>query len=292
MAQYIKHEQTAATKLLKSEFDVAGKKTNVLPLVPVHGPAQDLGDPSGLAGFEKSDIQGTMSRLKASMKQLNPSRMKSAVATSKTFAQKLSKHGKELEAAEVLAEVMLVEQKISKANHKAAHSQSTHLASVRKSAEHNTAPSNPKAASADTNSIHAAMQNTGTIKVGVHQVTDSAAHLHPKTKVSTHTAESIPDVQQQPKAGLHPGSAKAPPTAQSSKMRQDFFQKEAANEQRLIDVGHAHLGSNGLGSKSAQELQSAVVNYVKSSEGNAIELIKQELVQGIDQLKVAVKPIA
>merc|ERR1712166_1551258 len=74
----------------------------------------------------------------------------------------------------------------------------------------------------------------------------------------------------------------------SAQAMQDFFLKQAANEEHLLDVGHQNLASKA--SESGKELQGAVTKYMKGSQNNAFALVKQELDQGVDKLKAIVSP--
>merc|ERR1712086_1195610 len=119
LAQYLEHEKTAAVNVLKKEFGATQAESNKSP--SARG-SQDLGGSSSDESSEVSQKKGVeqfLAKLKTSLKQPHSSNMKHVVATSKAFAKKLSKQGKELEAAEVLAEVMKVEKKMLEMQHDA-----------------------------------------------------------------------------------------------------------------------------------------------------------------------------
>ena len=306
LAQYLEHEKTAAVNVLKKEFGATEAELNKSP--SAHG-SQDLGGSSSDESSEVSQKKGVehfLAKLKTSLKQSQSSNMKHVVATSKAFAKKLSKQGKELEAAEVLAEVMKVEKKMLEVQHEA-QTHPTVAAPLHVKAKGSVKTADHKHGQHSVVHLHSRVQSTArrTKKVTAQS---ASKQLHPNLQV-TSKRSAIHKSARHNAAHLRANAIEQQKAAPSSKSRansfkpkaighvhpessaqamQDFFLKQAANEEHLLDVGHQNLASKA--SESGKELQGAIRKYMKGSQNNAFALVKQELDQGVDKLKATVSP--
>merc|ERR1712166_916921 len=332
LAQYLEHEKTAAVNVLKKEFGATQAESNKSP--SARG-SQDLGGSSSDESSEVSQKKGVeqfLAKLKTSLKQPHSSNMKHVVATSKAFAKKLSKQGKELEAAEVLAEVMKVEKKMLEMQHDAQaqptvaaplhvqakksvktadHEPGQHTVVHLKSRVPSTARRTQKGAvQSASKQRHPNLQVTSKRSAIHKSAQHSAAHVRanaieqqkaaPSSKSHQATTNVRANAIEQQKAAPSSKSHQATTNSFTSKAigharpessaqaMQDFFLKQAANEEHLLDVGHQNLASKA--SESGKELQGAVTKYMKGSQNNAFALVKQELDQGVDKLKAIVSP--
>merc|ERR1711957_250721 len=320
LAQYLEHEKTAAVNVLKKEFGATQAESNRSP--SARG-SQDLGGSSSDESSEVSQKKGVeqfLAKLKTSLKQPHSSNMKHVVATSKAFAKKLSKQGKELEAAEVLAEVMKVEKKMLEMQHDvqaqksvktADHEPGQHTVVHLKSRVPSTARRTQKGAvQSASKQRHPNLQVTSKRSAIHKSAQHSAAHVRanaieqqkaaPSSKSHQATTNVRANAIEQQKAAPSGKSHQATTNSFTSKAigharpessaqaMQDFFLKQAANEEHLLDVGHQNLASKA--SESGKELQGAVTKYMKGSQNNAFTLVKQELDQGVDKLKAIVSP--
>ena len=301
LAQYLEHEKTAAVNVLKKEFGATEAELNKSP--SAHG-SQDLGGSSSDESSEVSQKKGVehfLAKLKTSLKQSQSSNMKHVVATSKAFAKKLSKQGKELEAAEVLAEVMKVEKKMLEVQHEA-QAHPTVAAPLHVKAKKSVKTADHEHGQHSVVHLNSRVQSTArrTKKVTVQS---ASKQLHPNLQVTSKRSAIHKSVhlranaiKQQKAAPSNKSRANSfKPKAighvhpeSSAQAMQDFFLKQAANEEHLLDVGHQNLASKA--SESAKELQGAVTKYMKGSQNNAFALVKQELDQGVDKLKAIVSP--
>merc|ERR1712086_1092452 len=309
LAQYLEHEKTAAVNVLKKEFGATQAESNKSP--SARG-SQDLGGSSSDESSEVSQKKGVeqfLAKLKTSLKQPHSSNMKHVVATSKAFAKKLSKQGKELEAAEVLAEVMKVEKKMLEMQHDAQaqptvaaplhvqakksvktadHEPGQHTVVHLKSRVPSTARRTQKGAvQSASKQRHPNLQVTSKRSAIHKSAQHSAAHVRANAIEQQKAAPSSKSHQATTNSFTSKAIGHARPESSAQAM-QDFFLKQAANEEHLLDVGHQNLASKA--SESGKELQGAVTKYMKGSQNNAFALVKQELDQGVDKLKAIVSP--
>merc|ERR1712086_630168 len=309
LAQYLEHEKTAAVNVLKKEFGATQAESNKSP--SARG-SQDLGGSSSDESSEVSQKKGVeqfLAKLKTSLKQPHSSNMKHVVATSKAFAKKLSKQGKELEAAEVPAEVMKVEKKMLEMQHDAQaqptvaaplhvqakksvktadHEPGQHTVVHLKSRVPSTARRTQKGAvQSASKQRHPNLQVTSKRSAIHKSAQHSAAHVRANAIEQQKAAPSSKSHQATTNSFTSKAIGHARPESSAQAM-QDFFLKQAANEEHLLDVGHQNLASKA--SESGKELQGAVTKYMKGSQNNAFALVKQELDQGVDKLKAIVSP--
>merc|ERR1712166_772020 len=240
--------------------------------------SQDLGGSSSDESSEVSQKKGVeqfLAKLKTSLKQPHSSNMKHVVATSKAFAKKLSKQGKELEAAEVLAEVMKVEKKMLEMQHDtqaqksvktADHEPGQHTVVHLKSRVPSTGRRTQKGAvQSASKQRHPNLQVTSKRSAIHKSAQHSAAHVRanaieqqkaaPSSKSHQATTNVRANAIEQRKAAPSSKSHQATTNSFTSKAigharpessaqaMQDFFLKQAANEEHLLDVGHQNLAS-------------------------------------------------
>merc|ERR1740130_1387769 len=215
------------------------------------------------------------------------------------FAKKLSKQGKELEAAEVLAEVMKVEKKMLEMQHDA-QAQPTVAAPLHVQAkksvktadhepgQHTVVHLKSRVPSTARRTQKGAVQSASKQRHPNLQVTSKRSAIH---KSAQHSAAHVRAnaIEQQ----------KAAPSSKSHQATTNSFTSKAIGHARpessaqamqdfFLEVGHQNLASKA--SESGKELQGAVTKYMKGSQNNAFALVKQELDQGVDKLKAIVSP--